>query len=104
MEFGVLALASHLSHRLLGALQTLCTSAAQVCQKHFAKVLDTPEAKAVRTQSQAALWLWRVHNEVRASRELGPGRSIPTCINKSLACGCIVVAVPSLFSVRVLPS
>lgn len=77
MEFGVVALAFHLRHRLVGALQTFCPSAAcvQVCQMHFAKVLDTPEAKAVRTQSQAALWLWRVHNEVRALRELGPGRS-----------------------------
>ena len=98
MEFGVLALASHLRHRLVGALQTLCPSAVrvQVCQKHFAKVLDTPEAKAVRTQSQAALWLWRVHNEVRASHELGLGRSILVSTHSSLVAVLLWLCPPYL--------
>lgn len=98
MEFGVLALASHLRHRLVGALQTLCPSAArvQVCQKHFAKVLDAPEAKAVRTQSQASLWLWRVHNEVRAAWSLRQGRSMLVSAHRSLVAVLLWLCPPYL--------
>ncbi|EFJ47022.1 hypothetical protein VOLCADRAFT_121037 [Volvox carteri f. nagariensis] len=34
------------------------------CQKHFGRILSSPEAAAVTDRRALALWLWRVHNEV----------------------------------------
>lgn len=38
----------------------------EVCQRHFAKVLDSGAAKSVRTRKDLVLWLWSVHNEVNS--------------------------------------
>ncbi|GIL80652.1 hypothetical protein Vretimale_9193 [Volvox reticuliferus] len=34
------------------------------CQKHFGRILASPEAAAVTDRRTLSLWLWRVHNEV----------------------------------------
>ncbi|GFR41875.1 hypothetical protein Agub_g2658, partial [Astrephomene gubernaculifera] len=34
------------------------------CQKHFGRILTSPEAAAVRDRRSLVMWLWRVHNEV----------------------------------------
>ncbi|PNH10555.1 Sulfhydryl oxidase 1 [Tetrabaena socialis] len=34
------------------------------CQKHFGRILTSPEASAVKDRRSLVLWLWRVHNEV----------------------------------------
>ncbi|GLI70948.1 hypothetical protein VaNZ11_016047 [Volvox africanus] len=34
------------------------------CQKHFGRILASPEAAAVTDRRSLSLWLWRVHNEV----------------------------------------
>ncbi|KAG1669336.1 hypothetical protein FOA52_014898 [Chlamydomonas sp. UWO 241] len=36
------------------------------CHVHLSKMLATPQAGAVSTRRDAALWLWRVHNNVNA--------------------------------------
>ncbi|KAI8476383.1 MAG: hypothetical protein J3K34DRAFT_516537 [Monoraphidium minutum] len=37
-----------------------------VCQEHFLEMLARPEAQAVTTRRDVAMWLWRAHNEVNA--------------------------------------
>ncbi|WIA44355.1 hypothetical protein OEZ86_007138 [Tetradesmus obliquus] len=36
----------------------------EVCKRHYERVSDSAEAKAVKDRRGAVLWLWRAHNEV----------------------------------------
>lgn len=35
------------------------------CQKHFAKMLTAPEARAVNSKEALIMFIWKAHNEVR---------------------------------------